>query len=146
MRGGEEVKKFCFGVLEDHWAKPDIYFHFYSFFSETNNHLLSLISTKINKIWEIGFDYRRTWYSEVKMTFGQNSVTLKFGGRGCRGENPQKLLLFGSNRSKIKTCITYPKISLLPVRLISRGDRGIFPLFDRKNELLLSPFPPFRLS
>ena len=58
MREEETLIRTIFGFLKAtiiiYVAMPDIYFYF--IFSETANHLFSLIQAKINKISEIDFD------------------------------------------------------------------------------------------
>ena len=74
---------------------------------ELKNYLLSLIATKIDQIWEIGFDWRVVWYSGVGM-MGQNSVVFKFGKGSAEGLKPRI-----KPTEAAQNCITYLKISFL---------------------------------
>ena len=94
-RGGQvdEIKKSVFGS----WTTITIMFfhvrHLFIFSPVTKNHLISLIPTKIEQIWEIGFDWRQIWW----MTWGQNSVAPKFWDGGDK-----RLVLLKSFRFFLK--------------------------------------------
>ena len=80
------INKILFRVLENHWD------HIYSIlfsvriFFQTLNYLLSLILTKICKIWDISLVWKQIWYFWVGMTYGQNSVMPKFSRAEGGGE------------------------------------------------------------
>ena len=82
----------------------------------------------------------------------QNSVMPQFGGGGAEGSKIQNLSFFpqlrkvtenSANRQKIKSCITSKN---QPPKSIRRGDMGISPLFELKNELFLPYLPSIKLG
>ena len=100
--------------------------------SLTKNHLLCSIPIKIDQIWEIGYNWRRIWYSRVRMTSVQNSVVPKFRRGGAEKLKSKKLIFF-------KQTIGNPKLCIIPnnqpLKSIRNGDMSGFFFFDFEKEV-----------